>query len=222
MKTLSTPCVLCASTNFEHWYQGQHGAIENRDYFACLECGLVQVPAEQQPGASEEQAIYELHQNNPQDPGYRRFLNRAFEPVVTRLKPGASGLDFGSGPGPALSLMFEEAGFSCANYDIYYANEPARLHQDYDFITATEVFEHLSQPAQALDTLCQCLKPGGLLMIMTQRATSKAEFVSWRYIHDPTHISLFSDKSMDYISQRWPLHELERRRDTVLWQKPRG
>ena len=58
--------------------------------------------------AREEQAEYDLHENSPDDPRYRNFLSQLFEPVLAMISPGSYGLDFGSGPGPTLSCMFEE------------------------------------------------------------------------------------------------------------------
>lgn len=212
-------CSLCQTPALEFWHRARHGPVQGRDYLCCQHCGLVQVPPTQHIPPALEQELYDTHCNDPQDEGYRRFLSRAFSPISERLSPPAEGLDFGSGPGPTLSLMFEEAGFRCTNFDIFYANHPQRLERQYDFITATEVFEHLSQPAAVLDQLCQCLKPGGLLVIMTQRVRNQEAFKTWRYTHDPTHICFFSEKTMDYIGTHWPLKELERGRDTLLWRK---
>jgi cyclopropane fatty-acyl-phospholipid synthase-like methyltransferase len=39
------------------------------------------------------------------------FLSQVFNPVMVHLKKGAKGLDFGCGPGPTLSLMFEKQGY---------------------------------------------------------------------------------------------------------------
>ena len=44
--------------------------------------------------------------------------------------------------------MFEEMGHTVALYDYFYANDPFVLHHLYDFITATEVVEHLHNPAR--------------------------------------------------------------------------
>jgi len=48
--------------------------------------------------------------NSPDDPRYRAFLSRLFIPLNERIAPESCGLDFGSGPGPTLSVMFEEQG----------------------------------------------------------------------------------------------------------------
>jgi hypothetical protein len=101
----------------------------------------------------EEKSVYDLHDNSLDDPGYRRFLARLFRPLSQRLAPNSSGLDFGSGPGPTLSVMFEEAGHSIEIYDPFFAPETMLLHRQYDFIVASEVVEHLHYPRRELDRL---------------------------------------------------------------------
>ena len=117
--------------------------------------------------------------------------------------PGNCGLDFGSGPGPTLSLMFEEAGYSVAVYDHYYAREPAVLERQYDFITATEVLEHLREPGRELDSLWGCLKPGGNLGVMTKFALDQERFAQWHYKNDPTHVCFFSRATLDWLATEW-------------------
>src|SRR5690606_3632388 len=136
-----------------------------------------------------EKAHYDLHQNSPHDPGYRGYLGRLFQPMVKRLAPTASGLDFGCGPGRTLSVMFEESGSRVRLYDPYYARDEQALARSYDFVTATEVVEHFSAAGEELDRLWSLLKPGGCLGIMTKLALDKAAFSRWHYKNDPTHIS---------------------------------
>ncbi|RUO23852.1 methyltransferase [Aliidiomarina minuta] len=212
-------CGLCQSQDVELWHTDNRGRIAKREFYRCNQCQLIFVPPEFRLSAEEERDVYQLHQNDPNDPGYRKFLSRTFESMQALLAPGAEGLDFGSGPGPTLSLMFKEAGFSCQDYDIFYAHHPELLATQYDFITATEVFEHLGDPAQVLKQLLACLKPGGLLAIMTQRPQGKDAFSRWRYPMDPTHISFFSAETFDWIRNHWQLNELYRGKDVVILQR---
>ena len=75
--------------------------------------------------------------------------------VTERLPSGAKGLDFGSGPGPALACMLRESGYEVALYDSFYEPDEAVLNDRYDFICATEVVEHLSRPGWELHRLCR-------------------------------------------------------------------
>jgi hypothetical protein len=98
-------CPLCHKTDLYHFSR-----IRERDYLSCRTCRLIFIPAEQHISADEEKSRYDQHNNNPDDPDYRTFLSRMFLPMQHRLNARSCGLDFGSGPGPTLSLMFEEGG----------------------------------------------------------------------------------------------------------------
>lgn len=191
-------CPLCAGAKVTAYHSGQR-----RDYLQCSGCQLVFVPRRFHLSGDQEKAEYDLHENDPQDLGYRSFLNRLGQPLLARLKPRSQGLDFGSGPGPCLSLMLEEQGHTVALYDLYYANHPELLGSQYDFITATEVVEHLAQPLLELQRLWSLLKPGGQLGIMTKLVASPEKFANWHYKSDPTHISFFSVATFEYLGQQW-------------------
>ena len=192
------PCPLCHSVDIVAYH-----ADKAREYLTCPVCALVFVPAAQHLSRADEKAQYDQHDNRPDDPGYRRFLSRLYEPLNQRLKPGSRGLDVGCGPGPTLSVMFEEAGHHVALYDPYYAPDQSVLAAAYDFITLTEVVEHMSAPGRELDRLWSLLVPGGQLGIMTKRVRDRAAFATWHYITDPTHISFFSETTFQWLVEHW-------------------
>lgn len=167
-----------------------------------------------------ERHEYDLHINSPEDEGYRHFLNRLLEPMNATLPPGSSGLDFGSGPGPTLSLMFKQAGHRVSIYDKFYAPDSTVFEQPYDFITATEVVEHLQQPITELERLWHCLKPGGVLGIMTKLALDRERFAHWHYKNDLTHISFFSRESFEWLSLHWEADLQFIANDVILLHKP--
>ncbi|MBW1897104.1 MAG: class I SAM-dependent methyltransferase [Deltaproteobacteria bacterium] len=207
-------CPLCKTSGGSEFYQDR-----TRDYFRCTLCSLIFVPQQEFLSAKDEKARYDLHQNSPDDSGYRRFLSRLFTPMRERLVPGSCGLDFGSGPGPTLSVMFEEAGYSMAIYDKYYASDPSVLEKQYDFITATEVVEHLCAPKEELDRLWVCLKPGGWLGIMTKLALGRKEFARWHYKDDPTHVCFFSQSTFKWLAAQWRAELTFADKDVVLFYK---
>ncbi|MDP6690972.1 MAG: class I SAM-dependent methyltransferase [Alphaproteobacteria bacterium] len=174
-----------------------------RDYLRCRTCGLVFVPPVQHLSGWEEKAYYDLHENRPDDPGYRRFLERLFTPLKQRLTANAKGLDFGCGPGPTLSRMFAEAGHEMALYDPYYASDKSALSGPHDFITLSEVAEHLAEPGRELDRLWQSLRPGGWLGFMTKRVRDREAFKTWHYITDPTHVCYFSEATFEWLTAHW-------------------
>ncbi len=180
-------CPLCDSEKHQHFHSDAR-----RSYRRCDRCQLVFVPPAYFLSLEQERAEYLLHENDPTDPGYRRFLSRLTEPLLSLLSAHASGLDFGCGPGPALAEMLRERGHSVALYDPFFFSDPAPLGASYDFITATEVAEHLHSPGPVLSGLWQKLRPGGLLAVMTKLVVDAEAFSGWHYKNDPTHVCFFS------------------------------
>jgi len=190
-----TFCPLCASDTVTFYHKDRF-----REYMCCSNCRLIFVPSSYHLSKEEEKAEYDLHENLPSDSGYRRFLGRLFEPVAARLSLGSSGLDFGCGPGPALSHMFEEAGYDMSLYDKFYYPDRSVLQKTYDFITSTEVLEHISDPSEVLPRLWALLKPGSVLGIMTKLVRSPEAFASWHYKNDKTHICFYSKETFKWLA----------------------
>ncbi|WP_245522983.1 class I SAM-dependent methyltransferase [Thioalkalivibrio sulfidiphilus] len=212
MRELS--CPLC--TAIAPWYT----ADQYRDFFRCPACDLLFVDPVTHPSPDEERAIYDLHENDPDDPGYRRFLSRLTGPLIERLEPGMSGLDFGCGPGPALSMMLVESGFEVALYDPLYAPDARVLERRYDFVTCTEVVEHFHEPARDWPRLVQLLRPGGWLAVMTRMRVSLEKFPGWQYKNDPTHVCFYSPAVIQWLARRLGLELHLHAGDVVLFRRP--
>ncbi len=190
------------------------------DYLDCSGCGLIFLHPGRRPDREAERVHYETHENDPTDPRYRDFLNRLFSPLREKLKPGMEGLDYGSGPGPTLSLMLEEVGFPTATYDPFFAPDTRVLERDYDFVTCTETVEHFHRPSREFDRLAGLLKPGGWLGIMTEIFPPEGDFSSWWYRHDPTHVSFFRESTFAWLARRYGWDWERAGRTVVLFYRP--
>lgn len=193
--------------------------INNTLYHRCETCEATVMDESGWLDQCAEKAIYDLHDNNPQDEGYRRFLSKLINPLLERLEPGARGLDFGCGPGPALAVMLREAGMDMALYDPFFHPQTSVLEQQYDFITCTEVVEHLHRPAGIFRQLDGLLAPGGWLGVMTCFQTDDERFANWHYRRDPTHIVFYRRDTMEWLANAhgWAL-EIPAK-DVALFQK---
>lgn len=169
-------------------------------YLYCSKCFLRFVHPDDRLDLHEEKSRYDLHENDPADPRYRNFLNQLFEPVQNTISSGSTGLDYGSGPGPALHLMFEEAGYKMAHYDPFYHDDPNVLNRKYDFITVSETAEHFYHPGKEFHKLWQLLNPGGVLGIMTLLLTDPDHFADWYYRSEDTHVALYQPETFRWIS----------------------
>lgn len=196
--------------------------VSSRSYYHCSNCDLVFLAAAERLSRAAEHAYYETHENDVNDLRYRKFLAQLADPLVQRLRAGAQGLDYGAGPGPALAAMFSEAGFPMEIFDPKFAPDTAILQRQYDFITCTEVVEHMHAPGREFERLETLLKPGGWLGVMTELRPSIEEFPGWHYHRDPTHVCFYSTQTIHWLTRRhsWTLDYLDAR--VVLWRvKPK-
>lgn len=161
-----------------------------------------------------------MHENSPADQAYRRFLGRLFEPLNSRLELNSRGLDFGSGPGPTLSVMFKEAGHSVAIYDPHYSPDKRPLGVQYDFVTCTEVVEHFRNPCEDLNRLWSCVRPGGVLGVMTKLVIDADAFSTWHYKNDQTHVGFFSRETFQWLAKKWFAQLEVIGRDVMIFSKP--
>jgi 2-polyprenyl-3-methyl-5-hydroxy-6-metoxy-1,4-benzoquinol methylase len=149
-----------------------------------------------------ERERYAQHDNDPDDPRYRAFLDRLALPLIRMLPSGAEGLDFGCGPGPTLSRMLTERGYPTADYDPFFLPDTSLLERQWDFMTATEVLEHLRHPGETLTRIASMLRPGGLFGVMTRVLTPETDFATWWYVRDETHICFWRPGTLSWLAAR--------------------
>lgn len=174
----------------------------SRTFIACNACGVVFVPPAEHGSVEEERRRYLLHDNRPDHPGYRAHLDRLATPLLLRVPRGAAGLDYGCGPGPTLSLLLQERGLHVALHDPLFAPNPEALSCLHDFVTATEVLEHLRRPGEEIARMLGLLRPGGVLAVMTQLAPGDDAFAGWHYHRDPTHVAFYRAETLAFVARR--------------------
>ena len=189
-------CPLCASDKVVDYHQDK-----KRPYLQCQLCDLVFVPSKYQLSSEDEKSEYDKHENQVDDPGYLNFLSRMANPVNDRVKNNSSGIDIGSGPAPALANLLEHYGHQMAVYDLYYFDDKSVLDKTYDFVTCTEVIEHIAQPNKFISHLLTLIGADGLLGIMTKLVINPERFATWHYKNDPTHICFYSQKTIRFIGR---------------------
>lgn len=193
-------CGLCLSSQLSLYYtdlKRQWG------YYLCENCQLVFRDPQTYLLGPDEKARYETHNNSIENLGYVKFLSPVVELLRPHLKLGDKGLDFGSGPGPILDELFKKEGFEVLNYDPYFENDKSRLETSYDFITCTEVFEHLYRPSLEMDVLTNLIKPQGFLVLMSEFRTHLDHFSNWGYRMDNTHVCFLNDVSLQFLCNQW-------------------
>jgi len=197
-------CPLCKSEQIRSFQK-----FDNKQYLICDNCDLVFLPRKYHLSHDEEKKRYDLHENNPEDDNYREFLSGMLNAILDYVDKPADGLDYGSGPGPALAQMLEENGYKMDIYDPYYAPNSFIYKKKYDFVTCTEVVEHLARPGEEFQKITGLLKSSGIFGIMTRLRDADINFSNWHYRRDPTHVCFYSDKTFKWIARQY---KFERRK----------
>lgn len=184
--------------------------VKPHDYFHCSICDLRFLDPGLQLSPEDERARYLFHENRVDDPGYQRFLEPVYLELKKRVSPRASVLDFGAGPGPALIHRLRESGYTqTALYDPYFWPDKSVLEKQYDAILATEVIEHFRRPADDFRLLKESLSVSGLWIFMTHFYDDTLDFNHWYYRQDPTHLSFYSKKTMQWLGHAFGFSKVE-------------
>ncbi|OFZ47664.1 MAG: hypothetical protein A2381_09545 [Bdellovibrionales bacterium RIFOXYB1_FULL_37_110] len=210
-------CPLCGSTD------GQTITTQMpvHSYFDCLDCRLISMHKKNHLSHDQELARYLLHQNDVTDIRYQNFVNDVISFVQTHIPSTATGLDFGSGPGPVITNLLRSQGYLVCCYDPYFAHDPGLLSTQYDFIVSCEVVEHFYNPADEFLKLKQCLRPHAPLIIKTLLYKDSNDFSNWYYPKDPTHVCFYRSFTFDWIAKKYQfLPEILSNRLIILWNHP--
>ena len=210
-------CRLCTTTVLPFC------SYQQREYYRCPECFLIQLKRDQCPSPDQELEEYLLHKNDPFDNGYRHFLSKVTNPMLEWLERQPTKtpaiLDFGSGPGPTIAAVLAEQGWRVTNYDPFFAPSEHVLQERYDLISCTEVVEHFHEPKSSWDILLSLLTQKGHLVVMTQpsdRYYAASDFKAWRYIREKSHIAFYHSQTMQWIANTYEL-ELSTLSPSVFW-----
>ena len=208
-------CPLCHTESFQAEVKGPKG----RFFHLCNNCKVVFERKSNRPGREEEKARYLEHDNGIQYEGYVNHLNQAVKPALKYIQPCFRGLDYGCGPVPTLNKLLEREEIDCDFYDpIFFPEYPLGT---YDFIFATECFEHFYRPADELRKLLNLLKPDGILVVMTQLWKNSVPFKGWRYAHDPTHVVFYHENTFRFIAAHFgfKIFEIQKEKVVIMQKK---
>ncbi|MCM8775083.1 MAG: class I SAM-dependent methyltransferase [Candidatus Omnitrophica bacterium] len=216
-------CPLCVSSRTGIFYKKHQPKVGRKTYWKCSNCHLIFLPPEFHPTPYEEKSRYDEHENSTRNEGYVRFLEKLVQPLAAKLRPGASGLDFGCGPGAVLSALLNRRGYFVENYDPYYFPDASLLYRKYDFIASAEVVEHFRSPREVFLKLDQLLKDDeSYLGLMTQILEREDNFPQWWYHNDATHLCFYQHSTLEWIAgwRQWGLEVPEK--NVIIYSKGKG
>lgn len=166
-----------------------------------------------------EKQRYDHHNPDVHNQGYRNFVNPIVTEVLELCTPQQSGLDFGSGQGPVVSVMLKEKGYHIDQYDIYYAPDKKVLQNKFDYIVCSEVMEHFHEPAKEFQLLYDLLNPEGVLICMTHIYSPEIDFKNWYYKNDKTHTFFYTDQTLEFICSHWGYRSVKKKDRVIVWKK---
>jgi len=179
--------------------------IKGKKYLLCSNCDLIQLEKQLHLTMVAEKQRYKLHENSSDNIGYLNYLNNIITNSITPfLKHGDRLFYFFCGPEKTWKKLLKDKGYYVTTYDPFFDNNSDWLNKNFNAVTAIEVFEHLSNPAKELDLLSSLLSTGSLLVIRTMLHNNNWDiFQNWWYKEDPTHLSFYSETTINYICRTW-------------------
>lgn len=207
---MMTLCPLCLNKSS---FSPMNGP-DKRMFLCCDRCKLAFTTTSYQPGRKKEEKRSKQQLNGLQVPAYVKFLNQAIEPSLAFLTKDMAGLNYGCGPTASLSVLLEQQNIHCSNYDPIFF--PELTADQFDFIFATECFEHFFLPAKELQKIKNLLKPGGYLIVMTEKWTKPELFPRWSYAKDQTHVTFYHAETFRYIAEKYKFNILESNNPKVI------
>ncbi len=206
-------CLLCENKTgfFRIW--------QDKEYFKCSSCHCVMVNPKDYMSQGQEKERYETHNNDVDDPGYQAFVSPIVDAVLRDYDKNHKGLDFGSGPGPVITKMLRDQGYTINIYDPFFANNKERLKETYDYIVCCEVMEHFHDPKMEFKKLKEMLKPGGTLYLKTKIYKDGLDFDSWGYKNDSTHVFFYHPKGLKYIKRQYEFSEMSILEELITYKR---
>ncbi|SKB40388.1 Methyltransferase domain-containing protein [Salegentibacter holothuriorum] len=206
-------CILCKGATKKFWKS------KNREFVECTNCGGIQLLSQFYISKKAEEARYLTHNNDVDDPKYQDFVKPITSRILKDFSTEHSGLDYGCGTGPVISIQLEKEGYKTVLYDPYFHPQTSVLTNKYNFIICCEVMEHFYKPQQEFRTLASLLKPGGKLYCKTSLYSEKIDFDNWYYKNDVTHVFFYTEKSLIWIKDNLDFSALEIHPNRIIFSK---
>jgi ubiquinone/menaquinone biosynthesis C-methylase UbiE len=140
---------------------------------------------------------------------------------LDKNNPNLNVIDVGCGNPSFLEMLQQNSKVNCTGIDFSdsgwkgknYPNlelkkvaiEEYVTDKQFDIITLWHYLEHDYNPNKTIETLYNCLKPGGKLIIEVpdyKSISAKIQKSYWQGWHSPRHISLVTKKSFDLLFQK--------------------
>jgi SAM-dependent methyltransferase len=178
-------------------------------YSQCGECELVFLQSKYYLNPEEEKQRYLLHNNDVLDERYQKFAQPLVDSVLSHVSAAHSGLDYGAGPDSVVIYLLNKSKYLIHAYDPYFHPKEDLLKGTFDYIVSSEVIEHFYHPQTEFQQFYKRLNPGGWLFLQTEILQTDTVFANWYYRRDPTHVVFYSEKTLQWIQQKYKFTDLK-------------
>ena len=177
--------------------------IAARRYLRCPTCQARFLDPAHFLSPDAEHAHYLHHENEVDDPRYRRFLSKLADPLMARLPRAQTGWTTAAAPVLRWPRCCQRRGTAWRFTTRSSRRTPRRLSRSYDFITCTEVAEHFHHPAAEFARLRAMVRPGGWLAVMTCFQTDDARFATGITARTPRMWCSTGPRRSSYLARAW-------------------
>ncbi|MBE0429799.1 MAG: class I SAM-dependent methyltransferase [Thermoleophilia bacterium] len=172
---------------------------DGKSYYRCADCSSILMDPLSLPSREEERRRYQEHNNDVEDRRYQEFVAPIVNEIQRNFNQEHAGLDFGAGPGPVVTKLLRDSGFTVELYDPLFWANPEALRTRYDYIACCEVIEHFHSPRKEFALLHSLLKPGGALYCMTEPYSEDIDFGKWYYKSDQSHVFFYTKDTFEWV-----------------------
>ncbi|OJF77580.1 MAG: hypothetical protein BKP49_00945 [Treponema sp. CETP13] len=193
-------------------------------YWRCKNCNGIIRDKSFLLSPPEQKKRYLYHNNDINDPGYKKFLMDFIQPILDEAsqncsiiqKPITRIIDYGCGPIKIetlsnLNCIFQAlveksnsdnqtlfaSDCELLQWDPFFSPNPIALKDPADLVCCLEVVEHFENSKDDFEYLAKACKVGGIVVIGTMLVPDKDEdFKKWWYKNDATHVSFYSLESL--------------------------
>jgi len=176
-------------------------------YYQCTECGFVQTEESFWLDEAYSEAITASDFGIATRNFWMARITQAI--ILTFFNSRSKFIDYGGGPGLLVRLM-RDAAFDFYHADKYASNVFARGfeadevgRQQYELLTAFEVFEHLVEPYKEVEAMLR-YAPSILFSTLLMPTPAPALDRWWYYGREHgQHVALYSQRSLEVLAERF-------------------
>lgn len=206
-------CPLCSSQGSVFYDK------KNLLYYQCNNCSGIFLDKKHWLNASDEKERYLEHNNNVEDKMYQKFVSPITLAILNEFTKYHSGLDFGAGTCPVISMVLRDKNYQIKEYDPFFHDFPELLKDSYDYIAICEVVEHFHNPYFEFGRLFKMLNKNGKIYCMTHLYDSTITFHNWYYMNDITHVFIYQKETMEWIKNEFGFSNLTIQGKHIIFSK---